>query len=106
MVRIAKKLACRSDHEHYRHGALVLKGGNIIARGYNKGVKHAEVAALEKLDPEARKGCTVISIRVTKGGKLAMAKPCCKCEAYMREHGVHAVEWSDEYENMHKERLS
>jgi hypothetical protein len=38
-------------------------------------------------------------------GKLAMAKPCKKCEAYMREHGVHAVEWSDEFEIMHKERL-
>jgi hypothetical protein len=105
MVRVAKKLAFKSDHEHFKHSALVLKGGNIISSAYNKGVKHAEQYALEKLPPEARKGCTVISIRVTKGGKLAMAKPCKKCEAYMREHGVHAVEWSDEFEVMHKERL-
>lgn len=105
MVRVAKKLAFKSDHEHFKHSALVLKGGNIISSAYNKGVKHAEQFALDKLPPEQRKGCTVISIRVTKGGKLAMAKPCKKCEAYMRAHGVYAVEWSDEFEVMHKERL-
>ena len=105
MVRVAKKLAAKSDHEHFRHGALVIKAGNVIARGYNKGVKHAEVAALEKVDPDKRKGCTVISVRITKLGKLAMAKPCAKCEKFMREYGVAVVEWSDAFEQMHREKL-
>ena len=105
MIRIATRLAMKSDHQHFRHGAIVLKGGSIVATGYNKATEHAEVNALKKLDPRKRKGATIISVRVTKGGKLAMAKPCPECEKYIKESGVKSVIWSDALAHLHEERI-
>lgn len=32
-----------------RHGAIIVKGGKIISRGYNKGDVHAECSAIHNL---------------------------------------------------------
>lgn len=105
MVRMAAKIALRSDHKNFRHGAIVMKGGAIIALGHNKATEHAEVNALKKLHPNQRRGCKIVSIRVTKTGKLAMAKPCPECEQYLRDNGVKTVIWTDSNSAIHKERL-
>lgn len=105
MIRMAKKVAGRSDHRNFRHGVVVMRGGSIIATGANRSFEHAEVNALKKIAPENRRGCKIISIRVTKTGKLAMAKPCPECEQYLRENGVKVVMWTDADSRMHRERL-
>lgn len=94
IARIAHKQASKSDH-NFRHGAVVMRGGKILATGYNHHGLHAEVVALQKLWPSERRGTKVISVRVGKSGRLTMGKPCPKCEAYMREYGVHTVVYSD-----------
>lgn len=105
MFRIAKKVAGRSDHKNFRHGVVVLRGGKIIATGTNRSFEHAEVNALKKLAPEKRRGARLISIRVTKTGKLAMAKPCAECELYLRQNGVKMVLWTDSESQVHREKL-
>lgn len=105
MVRTAKKVAGKSGHKNFWHGVVVMRGGNIIAAASNGNFEHAEVNALKKIAPEKRRGCKIISVRVTKTGKLAMAKPCPECEKYLRENGVKVVMWTDADSRMHRERL-
>lgn len=96
MIRLAKKLAKKAQHTFALHAAIVQKGGAVVATGYNHNWVHAETMALGKLWPSQRKGTKVWSIRVTRGGRLANAKPCKDCESYMRRSGVKVVWYSDD----------
>jgi len=82
------------EPRNYRHIAIVFKNGNVLAMATNES-RHAEVAALSKLDPDKRNGVTVLSVRVRKGGTLANGKPCLECEMYMMLNKVKRVYWSD-----------
>lgn len=105
--RVAKaiRLSEKARHKCHRHAALVYRGGNLVAQGVNHDEVHAEVQALKKLWPDHRRGTTVLSVRMTRGGKLGMAKPCPECEEYMREAGVKKVVYSDDNGQMQTMRL-
>lgn len=94
-IRLAKLLAQNSNHDSYWHGAVAMRGGCVVGIGYNHGEKHAEEMALQNIWPNKRKGVKVISVRITRTGRMSMAKPCPKCEAYMKQHGVKSVLWSN-----------
>lgn len=87
MIKLATQIAMKSTHKAYFHSAIVTRGGRVIATGYNN-ILHAEEAALNKLWPSERKGSRVWSIRVTKSGILANAKPCPNCQKLMKAEGV------------------
>jgi len=90
-LRIAIGLVGKSNHKVFKHVAVVIRGGAIVSVATNHDTTHAEIAALNKCWPSERKGTKMWSIRVTRGGKLSMAKPCANCERYMRESGVKTV---------------
>ena len=104
-LRKAVKLAGKARHHSHKHAALVYKSGALVAQGVNHDEVHAEVQALKKLWPSERRDTTVVSIRMTRGGVLGMAKPCIACEAYMREAGVKKVIYSDNDGQMQTMRL-
>lgn len=89
--KLASKVAPKARHAWAYHCAIVVRGGNILAVAANHSETHAEVAALNQLWPSERKGTKVYSIRVSKTGRYAMAKPCPNCERYLRESGVKKV---------------
>jgi tRNA(Arg) A34 adenosine deaminase TadA len=94
-IRSAIKAARKSTHASFLHGAILMKGSNIKGWGSNRGPMHAEVSALSGVWPSERKGCTLISVRITKGhGVLANAKPCADCEKVLREAGIKKVIYS------------
>jgi deoxycytidylate deaminase len=94
-IRLLREIASQSDHNSYLHVAVVTRGGVLLAVECNQGSHHAECRTLEKLWPSERKGTTVYSLRFTMGHKrLALAKPCSECEAYMRRYGVKKVVYS------------
>lgn len=102
---IAKREAKKSNHKQFLHSAIVVKGGSVVATGHNRGWCHAEVAALKKLWPSERKGCKIYSFRVTKTGKMAMAKPCKECQTFLRENGVKIVYYTNTKGDMEKMKL-
>lgn len=104
MLAAASRRAALVPHRNYRHCAIVLRGGNVIAQASNVS-RHAEVAALSKLRPGERVGTTVMSLRFTRGNKLAMALPCPACMAFLRLSKVKNVSWSDEVGLVHHARL-
>jgi len=94
-LRLLREIASRSDHNSYLHVAVVTRGGVLMAAECNQGSHHAECRALEQLWPSERRGTTVYSLRFTLGHKrLALAKPCPECDAYMRKYGVKKVVYS------------
>lgn len=95
MTPALRRLAEKSPHRTYKHSVQIVKGGAIIAYGYNHSVVHAEINALKKLWPGHARGSVVYSMRFTKTGQLAMAKPCFDCEKALREAGVKKVVFSN-----------
>jgi hypothetical protein len=104
--RLAFKLRENSGHEWAWHVVFVMKGGKVLAHGVNKGNIHAEWACLNKLWPNKRKDTTIISYRITRSGKLAMARPCPKCFALLKKFGVKKVIYSGSDGLMHSFRVS
>lgn len=104
-LRRAIKLSEKARHKAHRHAALVYKSGALVSQGVNHDEVHAEVGALKKLWPSERKDTTVVSVRMTRGGRLGIAKPCPECERYMKENGVKKVIYSDEDGQMVTMRL-
>jgi deoxycytidylate deaminase len=92
---LAKSLCLKSDHRQHHHAAIVTIGGAIKSVGFNKGEIHAEFQALDKIWPNERKGARVYSFRLRKDGTWSTAKPCPKCEQYLRDNGVKIVYYTN-----------
>jgi deoxycytidylate deaminase len=102
--RMAEKIAKQSQFKQHRVGAVIVKGGNIVATGYNSRqpskilgtpTRHAEAAAILSLLKEKRQDELVGSVmyvsRFTRGGQLGIAAPCPACNALIRSVGIRKV---------------
>lgn len=97
-----RRKASQSTHPLFFHAAQVRIGGAVVATAHNTSryslcaAGHAEVRACRAASRSGRSlaGAVVVSIRVTRAGKLANAKPCARCEAAMRTMGVKRVVYS------------
>ena len=81
-------IAIKSKHPKYKHAAIVFHNQEIICHANNSNDQHAEVRALEiaRILGYTR-DLTLLSLRVTKTGKLALAKPCFSCFLYIKLTG-------------------
>lgn len=97
-------LAARSTHSQWHLGAVLWRGGSVLAAGANTVRNHpsivdnahltdcsvhAEAAALKRAGNP--KGATLYVARVTRQGRLGLAKPCGHCEEAIRAAGVRRV---------------
>lgn len=97
---LAKKQAAKSCHK-YRHGAIIFKGGRVLAKGFNrnktsptwgsgyKGKIHAESDAIRRAVTAGTdiKGATLIVVRLDDGP----SKPCYKCMELIEKFGIKDV---------------
>ena len=99
--RRARLESVYSDMRRSRHGAVISKGGSVIAVGYNQRKSHpltssytlhAEVAAIiSRRFCDALDGCTIWVYRATKDGKPAMSKPCRNCMRVIHAAGISKI---------------
>lgn len=100
-MKVAELSTCRQ-----RHGAVVVKGGRVLALGLNSMrndpksaepcetkleylSEHAELAALRRVkNPE---GITLYVSRISRDGKPALSRPCQNCAEALRLAKVKAV---------------
>lgn len=96
----AKDLA-KLSKARYKHGALVVRNGQIVSAGVNvsKGTaeyhwplasEHAEERAISQAGKDAR-GATLYVARVNRQGDARMSKPCERCTAVIRKSGIARV---------------
>lgn len=107
--KIARNLASKSDHQHYKHSVLIVRGGKIIARGFNKGAKHAEINAIGTLaakDHNYFRGADLYSFRFNRTGP-ANSRPCIMCEKVIRELGMRRMFyfWKDRFPGANFSRI-
>jgi len=107
-MTLAVSTAEKSNHDKWKLGSVIWRGGSVISTGFNR-VKndpaivedekyfqctiHAEVDALRNAGETS--GAKLFVARVTKGGNLALAKPCNRCMKAIKEHGIKRVYYTD-----------
>lgn len=95
---LAISIAKNSSHPKHKHAALIFCDGELIVYANNHGNYHAERKALDichmlgYFAPGYK--LVLISIAITKGGKLKLAKPCRNCEYYIRKKKIEQVFYS------------
>lgn len=79
------ELCMKSRHRKWKHATIIFVDGVLVMHANNTQEEHAEVRALNAARMLGYKAydMTLMSLRVTKAGKLAMAKPCRSCLKYM-----------------------
>lgn len=107
-LEVAKRAAFESDHDDYRHGAVLVKGGSVRNmsknknrlvgwayrfrnRNYGHATLHAEIGCILGLDRSITRGATIYVVRIGKNGGFRMSKPCQMCEEAMRHVGIKKV---------------
>lgn len=105
-LRHAESFAVVSKYKRWRMGAVVVRGGRILAGASNDlrnsastdGIPleecsvHAEVAALKRA--KAVEGSTVYVARVLKNGRRGLARPCARCEDVLIAAKVRRAIWT------------
>lgn len=104
-LNLAVNMAGASEMKQ-QHGAVVVKGGRVLALGinklknhpeiiseYNKCSVHAEADALSRVKNPA--GCTVYVARINNSGDTMFSRPCDNCHRLMVSLGVSKVVYTD-----------
>lgn len=98
-LSVAAKEAKKSGVK-FKHGAVVVVRGQIIARGYNKHCMscqsgpvsiHAEIDAVSNCPPRILPFASLYVVRINKNGKLCESAPCTHCKSYLERIGIKTV---------------
>lgn len=106
-MRMAMKAAELGQHKIYKMGAAVVRGGSVIAVGFNRREKHAEESALGKLVNDGKSSrfrtkndacnADVYVARIKKDNKKqGSSRPCENCWKHLREAGIRKVFYFNE----------
>lgn len=93
-MRLALKEAYKCTTNRHRVGAVVVRGGRVLAKSHNRLTRHAEVRALAGLWASECEGAVVYVVRPTYTGGVGLARPCPDCERELRMKGVKKVVYS------------
>ena len=120
---LAKRVAQQSEHDHFKHGAVLVKGGSVINTSCNKdkyrsfgnrfrdtktcghATHHAELGCILGLDKSATQGTTLYVVRVNRQGDFRLSKPCRMCEDVLKYCGVKKVVYTTDHKIIKKIRL-
>ena len=102
---IARELAEKSQL-HHKHGAIVVKSGRVLGRGFNKPRNHpkiietgrhvfecgyhAEIVAMKDAGDNVN-GAVIFVARVNKEGEDLLSKPCSQCQRVLISRKVKNV---------------
>lgn len=110
-IDIARDIS-QTSNMHYKLGALVIKNGKIVGRGFNNSLRtcvdgklypgvHAEFGALrdyasKKSYNKQTKKIDLLVVRFTKNEIPVISKPCIVCLSYIIKMGVRRVFYFNE----------
>ena len=122
-LNLAKRAAQQSQHDTFKHGAVLVKGGSVLNTSYNKSqhkrfgnrfrnvrdrghaTHHAELGAIFGLDRSTTQGATLYVCRTNREGKFRMSKPCSMCEQVLRFCGIKRVVYTESENQVAKIKL-
>ena len=115
-LELAKRVASNSTYGKLKHGAVLIKGGNVVNVAFNKpdytkfgnrfrnnytcgiATTHAEIGAILE-------GATVFVVRINRRGEYRMSKPCPMCEDVLKFVGVKKVVYTTDGDTVGEHRL-
>ena len=120
---LAKRVAQQSQHDHFKHGAVLVKGGSVLNTSCNKdkyksfgnrfrdtkvcghATHHAELGCILGLDKSTTQGATIYVVRVNRQGEYRLSKPCPMCEEVLKFCGVKRVVYTTDNKAAKKIKL-
>jgi len=121
VIEAAIKMAAENNkYPQWRLCTIITKGGSVISMGessYRNSPKHneadgvncsehSEIAALRKVSPNRDlKGAIAHVARVSRGGRVSIAKPCRGCQKALREAGVKRVHYTESEDTIKRMKL-
>ena len=120
-IELAKLVSNQSDYMH-KHGAVLVKGSNVVnvscnknkfssfAKRFKKGDKHfatvhAELGSILNVERTNTQGATIYVVRTNNHDELRLSKPCDMCEEAMRWVGIKKVIYSTSNDTFREMRL-
>ena len=108
-IRLCLKLAQKSGAPDFKHGAVLVRGGKVIAHGTNNHKKpgyladslygekmwHSETDVLTKVRKERIDGAILYIAGLSKADNLLCSKPCKCCSKFIQKFNLKAVYYSD-----------
>lgn len=89
------EVADSSTHPKHKHAALIFHNGLLVGWANNQGNEHAEIRALKVCKILGyKKSLTLLSVRISRAGKLKLAKPCGPCMVQIKKRGVACILYS------------
>ena len=104
-LNIARTLAAKSQL-HHKHGAIVVKSGRVLGRGFNKPRNHprmietgrhaaecgyhAEIVAIKDAGNNVS-GAIIFVARINNDGEDLLSKPCSRCQKVLNSRKIKNV---------------
>ena len=122
-LELAKRVASNSTYGKLKHGAVLIKGGNVVNVAFNKSnftsfgnrfrnnytcghaTAHAEIGAILGVPRTKTEGATIYVVRINRNGQYRMSKPCPMCESVLKFVGVKKVVYTADGNNIGEYRL-
>jgi tRNA(Arg) A34 adenosine deaminase TadA len=119
---LARNLALKSSYGKIKHGAILVKGGNVFSGSPNKenynafgsrfrhpdrgpATLHAELGCILGMSRNVTQGATVYVARVSTTGEFRMSKPCEMCHAALKHVGIRRVIYTKNSEEIESYKL-
>ena len=103
-IQMAIDEAWKSDHRHFKHGAILVSGKCVISLGHNQPIRnhfcfksvHAEMQTIleAKRKKVNLKNCHLYVVRLSNTGETLLSKPCQICMNILRNNKVKHVIYS------------
>ncbi len=97
--------ARKSDHESFRHGAILVSGKTVISTGYNQPKRnhfdfkstHAEMQTIicAKRKKINVKNSDIYVVRVSKSGVVRQSRPCDLCMNILKNNEIRSIYYSN-----------
>ena len=111
-LTLAKKESEKSSFKRFRVGAVLVRKGRVISKGYNRNKSHslgsgfaktlhAEGSTLQDALKQGINPAGAIMYVFRKGGNLS--KPCMDCQRHLINFGVNTVIYTDNNEEVRLE---
>jgi tRNA(Arg) A34 adenosine deaminase TadA len=98
-VRFVRRAVCAATRASgaFRHGAVVVYKGRVVASGCNRfgaGARdsvHAEAATVARVPRSVLRGATMFVVRVGRDQRLLESRPCTRCQRHLARLGMRCV---------------
>jgi tRNA(Arg) A34 adenosine deaminase TadA len=99
-IDLAIKVASTGQHQRHFHGAVLVKGSQVVSLGSNNfkshplmsyKTLHSEISCLLGVRWKDLSDSTMFVARISKNGKVGMSKPCPICYSVLLKYGIRRV---------------